>query len=171
MKKVYLSIFLILLAALSVSAQVVWDNFEDTRIGTYGFINGTFIPYQENPAPGGSNTSLVAASYSRNPAEAFDVIILDEQMADLTDYRTGARSMSIDVWSPAVGVTVQITLENSVLAEPANFPTGRHSAYLTTTTVAQQWETLTFNFDNQPDPTVADDNVDRMVLLLSLIHI
>ena len=167
MKKIYLSFSIILLAALSLSAQVVWDNFEDIRKGTYGFINGTFIPYQENPAPGGDNTSLIAAAYSRNPAELFDVIILDAPMADLTDFRTGARSMSIDVWSPAAGVTIQITLENSVLAEPANFPTGRHSAYLTTTTVANAWETLTFNFDNQPDASVADDNVDRIVLLFA----
>ncbi len=167
MKKIYFSFCFLVLATFSISAQVVWDNFEDTRIGTYGFTSGTFIPYGENPAPGGSNTSLVAAAYSRNPAEAFDVIILDELMADLTSYRTGDKSMSIDVWSPAVGTTVQITLENSVLALPDNFPAGRHSAYLTTTTVAQQWETLTFNFDNQPDPTVADDIVDRMVLLFA----
>lgn len=167
MKKIYLSFCLLVLATFSLSAQVVWDNFEDTRIGTYGFINGTFIPYGENPDQTGANTSLVAATYSRNPAELFDVIILDELMADLTDYRTGAKTMSIDVWSPAVGTTVQITLENSVLAEPANFPTGRHSAYLTTTTVAQQWETLTFTFDNQPDASVSDTNVDRMVLLFA----
>ncbi len=167
MKKIYLSFTFVLFAALSVSAQVVWDNFEDSRKGTYGFISGTFIPYGENPAPGGSNTSLVAAAYSRNPSEAFDVIILDAPMADLTDYRTSAKTMSIDVWSPAVGTTVQITLENSILAEPANYPTGRHSFYLATTTVAQQWETLTFNFVEQPDATVEDTNVDRIVLLFA----
>ncbi len=167
MKKIYLSFSFVLLAAFSLSAQVVWDNFEDSRRGTYGFISGTFIPYGENPAPGGSNNSLVAATYSRNPAEAFDVIILDAAMADLTDYRTGTRSMSIDVWSPAVGTVVQITLENSIIALPDNFPTGRHSIYTQTTTVAQQWETLTFNFIEQPDPSVSDTNVDRIVLLFA----
>ncbi len=167
MKKIYLSFCLLVLATFSLSAQVVWDNFEDSRKGTYGFISGTFIPYGQNPAPGGSNNSLVAAAYSRNPAEAFDVIILDAPMADLTSYRTGAKSMSIDVWSPAAGTTVQITLENSILAEPANYPTGRHSVYLTTTTVAQQWETLTFNFTEQPDASVSDTNVDRIVLLFA----
>ena len=83
----------------------------------------------------------------------------------LPDYVSGTKTLSIDVWSPAAGKTVQITLENSVLALPANFPTGRHSVYLATTTVANAWETLTFTFDNQPDPTVAHDNVDRIVLL------
>jgi len=167
MKKIYLSFSLILLAALSISAQTTWDNFEDSRKGTYGFISGTFIPYGENPAPGGSNNSLVVATYSRNPAETFDVIVLDEAMADLTDYRTGTKTMSMDVWSPVAGTTVQITLENSVLALPDNYPTGRHSFYLATTTVAQGWETITFSFVEQPDATVADTDVDRMVLLFA----
>jgi len=167
MKKVYLSFSLLFLAAMSLSAQTLWDNFEDNRKGTYGFISGTFIPYQENPAPGGSNNSLVAAEYTRNAVEPFDVIVYDAQMADLSDYLSGAKTMSMDVWSPAAGTTVQITLENDVLAEPANFPTGRHSAYLATTSVAQDWETLTFSFNNQPDPSVSNTNVNRMVILFA----
>jgi hypothetical protein len=75
--------------------------------------------------------------------------------------------MSIDVWSPAAGTPIQITLENSTTALPDNFPTGRHSVYLTQTTVAEQWETLTFSFDNQPDATVPNDDVDRIVLLFN----
>ena len=167
MKKIYISFVFILLTGFSLSAQQIWDNFEDTRQGTYGFISGTFLPYGENPAPGGSNTSQIAASYSRNPAETFDVIILDAPIADLTDFRTGARSLSIDVFSPNPGTTVQITLENSVTALPANFPTGRHSVYLATTTLTDTWETLTFNFDNQPDASVPDTDADRLVLLFA----
>jgi hypothetical protein len=165
MKSLYSIIFLSLAFSLGLQAQQVWDNFEDIRKGTYGFINGTFIPYFENPEQTGANTSRVAAAYTRNPAEAFDVIIIDAQMADLSDYLTGDKSISVDVWSPAPGLTVQITLENSVLAQPANFPTGRHSVYLATTTATEDWETLTFTFDNQPDATVANDNVDRFILL------
>ena len=165
MKKFYLISLLALLMGFSVNAQQTWDNFEDLRKGTYGFINGVFIPYNGNPDPTGVNTSEVAAQYIRNSVEMFDVLILDAGMADLSDYLSGAKSMSIDVWSPAPGQTVQITLENSVLAEPANFPTGRHSVYIATTSTSMAWETLTFNFDNQPDPGVANDNVDRLVLL------
>ncbi|MBR9919221.1 MAG: T9SS type A sorting domain-containing protein [Bacteroidetes bacterium] len=164
MQKFYPILLLLILPNL-LSAQQVWDNFEDIRKGTYGFINGVFIPYNENPDQSGVNTSLVAASYTRNAAELFDVLILDAQMADLGDYLSGTKQISIDVWSPAAGKTVQITLENSTLALPANFPTGRHSVYLATTTVANAWETLTFTLDGQPDPTVANDNVDRFVLL------
>lgn len=152
---------------MSVRAQTTWDNFEDVRKGTYGFINGTFIPYNENPDQSGANTSLVAAAYTRNAAELFDVLIIDAPMADLSDYVSGTKQMSIDVWSPAAGIPIQITLENSETALPDNFPTGRHSVYLTETTVAQQWETLTFTFDTQPDAGVPNTDVDRLVLLFN----
>jgi hypothetical protein len=165
MKNLYTTLFLLALAIGGLQAQTTWDNFEDVRKGTYGFINGVFIPYTGNPDPTGVNTSAVVAEYSRNPAELFDVVILDAQMADLGDYLSGAKTMSMDVWSPAPGTTVQITMENSVLALPANFPTGRHSVYLATTSTSEEWETITFSFDSQPDAGVANDNVDRMVIL------
>ncbi len=164
MNKVYYLFFALLFLASSASTQILWENFEDTRKGTYGFINGTFIPYTENPDKMG-NTSLVAASYTRNAGETFDVLILDAAMADMADYISGTKTMSMDIWSPAVGKTIQITLENDQLAQPANFPTGRHSVYLATTTVANGWETITFAFDSQPDATVANDNVNRVVFL------
>lgn len=167
MSKFYLPLILVAAICTSLQAQTTWDNFENSRKGTYGFISGTFIPYFENPDQSGANTSLVAASYTRNSAETFDVIINDAPMADLSDYVSGAKQLSIDVWSPAAGVTIQITLEQIATALPDNFPTGRHSVYLTQTTVAQQWETLTFTFDNQPDPSVPDDAVDRLVLLFN----
>lgn len=167
MTKIYLSFLFIGLIGFSASAQTTWDNFEDTRKGTYGFINGTFIPYFGNPDQSGANTSEVVASYTRNQAETFDVLILDAAMADLSDYVSGSSQISIDVWSPAAGIPIQITLENSETALPDNFPTGRHSVYLTETTVAEEWETLTFTFDTQPDAGVSNTDVDRLVLLFN----
>jgi hypothetical protein len=82
MKNVYV-LLVCLFAFTGLSAQTTWDNFEDIRKGTYGFINGTFIPYTGNPDATGVNTSDVVAEYSRNPAEAFDVLIVDAAMADL----------------------------------------------------------------------------------------
>ncbi len=95
-----------------------WDSSENSRKGSYFFENGVFIPYQENPDQSGVNTSQVAAQYIRDPGAQFDVIVIQNQMLNLSDYWTGAKQMSIDVWSPAAGTTVQITLENSTLAEP-----------------------------------------------------
>ena len=150
---------------LGERTPTVWDNFQDQRKVRYDFINGQFTPYFANPAPNAVNDSRVVASYQRNAGELFDVIIMNLEMADLADYLSGAKSMTMDVWSPAPGLTVQITLENRDLALPDNFPIGRHSVYLASTTATVEWETLTFSFDIQPDASVANDNVDRLVLL------
>jgi hypothetical protein len=167
MKKFLLTAFLGISVLLAFGQQP-WDNFEDQRRGFYDFTSGTFIPYFGNPDPTG-NTSPVVAEYTRNAAELFDVLVIDavSPAEDLADYLSGAKQLSIDVWSPNAGVTVQITLEDSSLAGPANFPTGRHSVYLTTTTVANAWETLTFTFDNRPDPGVPNTTVSRLVLLFN----
>lgn len=167
MRKIYSTLILALGLGLCAQAQTTWDNFEDQRKGTYFFENGVFIPYNLNPDQSAANTSQVAAQYIRDPGAPFDVIVIDAEMANLSDYLTGAKQMSIDVWSPAANTTVQITLENSTLALPDNFPTGRHSVYLATTTVANQWETLTFNYFEQPDASVANNNVNRLALLFN----
>ncbi len=166
MKKIYLLLPLLAICALHVNGQQTWDNFEDIRQTNYGFINGTFIPYNENPDQSGINTSLVAAMYTRNAAETFDVLILNRVMANVTDYATGAKTMSIDVWSPAAGTTVQITLENTALALNP-YPAGRHSEYQAVTTVAEQWETLEFTLTGTPDGNVAPTILNQLVLLFA----
>jgi len=164
MKQFYLTISLIL-TAITLHSQTVWDNFEDIRKCNYGFINGTFIPYFENPDQSGANTSLVSAQYTRNAAETFDVLIFDAPMASVSDYVAGTKQMSIAVWSPVAPKTVQITLENSIFAQPTNYPVGRHSEYTATITQANQWQIITFNFINRPDVNVPNTAVDRLVLL------
>jgi hypothetical protein len=60
MKNNYSLFILLILISGSISAQQIWDNFQDIRKNDYGFINGTFIPYFENPDKSGVNTSNVA---------------------------------------------------------------------------------------------------------------
>lgn len=165
MKKIYTLIAAVCFTATAANAQQVWDNFEDTRVADYDFVNGVFIPYFENPDQSGENTSVVAAQYTRNSAELFDVIVLQGVMDNVTDYATGSKTMSMDVWSPAAGKTIQITLENSNLAQPTNYPTGRHSEYVATTTVSEAWETLTFSLTATPDGNVSPSILNQLVIL------
>lgn len=164
MKKIYFTLLGLFILTTQADAQEVWDNFEDTRIANYDFVNGVFIPYNENPDQSGVNTSLVAAEYTRNAAEQFDVLVLNAVMANVTDYATGVKTMTMDVWSPAVGKTVQITLENTALAQNP-YPQGRHSEYQATTTVANEWETLTFELTGTPDGNVSASILNQLVIL------
>ena len=52
------------------------------------------------------------------------------------------KTMSIDVFSPASGIPIQITLEDSSIAGATNYPAGRHSIYLGVTTLSNEWETI-----------------------------
>ena len=62
---------------------------------------------------------------------------------------------------------MQITLEDSLFAGPTNYPTGRHSIYLGTTTVANEWETIELTFDSKPDPSMSDAGLTSLILLFN----
>ncbi|MEO0469581.1 MAG: T9SS type A sorting domain-containing protein [Bacteroidota bacterium] len=168
MKRIHVLFAMMVLLASSSFAQVTLDNFEETRKVWFNFSNGTLTPYFANPDMTG-NTSPVIARYTRNAAEQFDVIVIDGDTVfeDMSAFLDGTKQMSLDVWSPLAGVTVQITVEDTNTAKPANFPNGRHSVYLATTTQDSAWETLTFTFNNRPDMSVPDNTVNRMVLLFN----
>ena len=75
--------------------------------------------------------------------------------------------MSVDVYSPAPGIPVQITLEDSSLAGPTNYPVGRHSIYLGATTTTNQWETIDLTFDSRPDAAMSDVDLTSVILLFN----
>jgi hypothetical protein len=151
-------------------AQTLWDDFDNPENCVYGFFDGTsFDQMFSNPATTGINSSALCAEYVRNPGAPFDVIIIDapgtNNMEDLSAYVAGTKTITLKVYSPAANLPIQITLEDRNTAGPTNFPTGRHSEYTATTTVANQWEELTFSFSNRPDATVPDTAANRLVLL------
>ena len=167
---------LILSFPIFCSSQILWDNFEDTRIGYYEFVHGGMTNRFENPMPTSSvNSSELCTQYMRNPGETFDVIVIisNGPFLDLNDYLTGDRKMTVDVFSPGPGIPLQITLEDSSIAEnpSGNYPLGRHSIYTSTTTATNEWETIEFVFDSCPDSTFADLNVTSLILLFDIGHI
>lgn len=151
-------------------SQISWDNFDVQGKVIYPFFNGTvFNQNFANPITTGLNSSAVCAQYTRSSGSQFDVILIEpsgtNKIGSVADYRTGTKKMTMKVYSTVIGKTIQITLEDKITALPTNFPTGRHSEYTAVTTVANSWETLTFNLVNRPDTMVSDTSVSRMVLL------
>ena len=163
--------FFLMIFPLISSSQILWDNFEDTRVGYYEFVHGGMTDRLENPMPSSSvNSSELCAQYVRNPGETYDVIVIvaNGLFLDLTDYLDGTKKMSVDVFSPAPGIPLQITLEDSAMAGATNYPDGRHSIYTATTTVTNEWETIEFEFAERPDNTVPDGNVTSLILLFDI---
>lgn len=167
MKRSKISLLISFLLLFTYSkAQQLYDDFEGTPNITYGFINGVLENNTTNTNQSGINNSATCAKYTRNVGVPYDVIIMDPSspMNDLSDYLSGSKKITMMVKTD-VSVTVQITLENSLSAQPGNYPAGRHSEYKTTTSGTNEWELLTFNFDQQPDAGVNNTSVDRMVIL------
>jgi hypothetical protein len=155
-------------AFTGLQAQELWDDFDSRRQVDYGFIHGVFIEYIPNSSPDALNESPMVARYLRNPVEVFDVIIANVgQLADISDYISGTKSLRLDVLAPSPGITVQITLEDSLSAGPTNYPTGRRAEFTAVTSAAGVWETLTFSLANEPDLSVPNTGVNRAVLLFN----
>ena len=169
MKNTFFTILLIF--PLLAFSQILWDDFEENRIGYYEFVHGGMTERFENPNPSSStNNSELCAQYVRNPGEMYDVIVLvaNGSFTNLEDYLNGSKTMKVDVFSPGPGIPLQITLEDSSVAGATNYPDGRHSIYTATTTVTNEWETIEFIFDSRPDNSVLDANVTSLILLFDI---
>jgi len=163
-------LFLILTLPLFSNSQVLWDDFEQTRVGYYDFIHGGMTTRFPNPDLLSTvNNSNLCAQYVRNPGELWDVLVIiaNGSINNVSDYVSGSKTMSVDVFSPASGIPIQITLEDSSIAGATNYPDGRHSIYLGVTTLSNEWETIELTFDSRPDVNMSDDGLTSVILLFN----
>ena len=170
MMKTKALLFLILTLPLFSNSQVLWDDFEQTRVGYYDFVHGGMTTRFPNPDLLSTvNNSNLCAQYVRNPGELWDVLVIiaNGSINDVSDYVSGSKTMSIDVFSPASGIPIQITLEDSSIAGATNYPDGRHSIYLGVTTLSNEWETIELTFDSRPDVNMSDDGLTSVILLFN----
>jgi len=163
-------LLLILTFPLFSSSQVLWDDFEQTRVGYYEFVHGGMTTRFPNPDLLSTvNNSELCAQYVRNPGELWDVLVIvaNGSINDVSDYVSGSKTMSVDVFSPIPGVPIQITLEDSSLAGATNYPVGRHSVYLGVTTLTNEWETIMLTYDSRPDVNMSDNGLTSVILLFN----
>ncbi|MEX0275525.1 MAG: family 16 glycosylhydrolase [Flavobacteriaceae bacterium] len=116
----------------------VIEDFEGTPPTFTGFggANSTVV---DNPDASGDNTSMkVGESLKNFGAETWAGSYFDVAAPlDMTTYG----SISVKTWSPAVGAVVKLKLENKA-------DSSESVEVDMNTTVAEQWETLTFDFSS-----------------------
>ena len=159
------------LGSRAASAQVLYDNFEDTRLVTYSYVSGALAPVA-NPGGGTVNTSVTSGKYDRD-ATQYAVVVMNPtnaHMADVSDYVAGTKKLSMKFRSPAAGTVVQLVLQNKAKSSVNVYPKGDYAGTFsaTTTAAADTWETLTFTFaarDN--DETVTATTVDQLTMLVA----
>ena len=126
----------------------LYENFNDTRVLTYGFADGVLTQSAPNPSQGGPNPNPRVGRYVRSAAQQYDTFYaqLPAAMDDATEFQNNDRHFSMRVYCPEpVGTLVTVTFTDAA-ATPTNYPTGRPSVYSATTTVQNGWQTLTFNY-------------------------
>jgi hypothetical protein len=170
---------LICVAALAAGstaakAQVLYDNFENTRLVSYPTAQGTFTQNTANPGSNAVNGSSTCALYTRDGSQYAVIVVKpnNARMADVAPYAAGTKRITVKFRSPAAGVQVQAVLQNSTKSNTNQYPNGKFGGdFNATTTVANAWETLTFTYTaagaGNFDPTVASTDVDQMVLLVA----
>ena len=125
------------------------EDFEGTAPVFTGF-GGASSMVVDNPDASGENTSIkVGESLKNFGAETWAGTFFDVPTPlDLTTYT----SISVKTWSPTIGAVVKLKLENTANADE-NYEVDAN------TTIAEEWETLTFDFSAAPAFTY-----DRVVL-------
>ena len=149
----------------------LYDNYEGTRaIGySYNKTSGSIKLDTLNPMVGTSNPSARVMRYTRS-TQQYDALVVrptGAPLADVAPFLTSAKQMTMKVYSPAPGIVFQITLQDSTVAGATNYPAGRHSEYLATTTATNAWEMLIFSFANRPSAAVTNTSINEIVLLIA----
>jgi beta-glucanase (GH16 family) len=162
---------LLLFIGVSNSAfcQVLVDDFDSTRTAYYGYKDGT-LSVATNPAVAGINTSAQVGMYIRNASAQYDVmrIQVSGYFNNVIDYVTGTRTLTMKVYSPRAGIPVQLSFEDTNRTNSTNYPTGRYLVVTDTTRTSNQWELLTFRFNNQPDNTTSPLGINTILLSFNL---
>lgn len=164
------------LVGRTVAAQVLYDNFETTRIVSYNYVDGALDQAANNPGSSTANSSTKCGKYDRSAAQYAVITITPtaspSKMANVSAYSAGTKTISMKFRSPGTGTAVQIVLQNKAKVAN-NYPNGNYAGTFnaTTTVAANMWQTLTFAFTaggaGSFDPTVTATDVDQMVILVA----
>jgi beta-glucanase (GH16 family) len=143
----------------------VYEDYQNIRNLTFKDANGTYTPAFANPNASGINTSANVGKYVRNSVEKYDNIAFNVTINNIADFKSGTKKFAMDVYTSApVGSLVTWQAESSA-SVPSNYPTGRHSVYQAVVKQTNTWHTLIFSYQNAPDASTADNEVNRFVFL------
>lgn len=145
-----------------------FENFDEDGELSITNMDGV-LTQVSNPDPSGLNPSAISGHYIRNGQVQYDVIAYrTTAIPDGTEYVSGERGFVVDIYTTApVGSEILLQLENSTLALPSNYPTGRHSRYQAFTTVQGGWERIEIPYLDSPDVSTSGSSVDTIVLLFA----
>ena len=144
-----------------------FENFDDEATATFTYADGTLTEI-DNPAPNNVNNSDRVGRYVRDGSTQYDVVVYQvSNISNGDDYVNGERTFSIDINTTApVGTEILLQQETGT-SQPTNYPVGRHSRFVATTTVQNEWERLTFTLLDEPDANATATDIRNLILLFN----
>jgi len=122
-----------------------------------------------NPLPDDVNDSNRVVQYTRSTYQYDAIFFATSAITSPSEYSTKAKRFYMDVYSPdaPAGAVILLQLENSVRADSANYPMGRHSRYQAKlpAEASTKWCRLAFGYVDSPD--VGEVLVDTIVILFA----
>jgi len=159
-------------AGFLFSQEQSYDNFEGTKVISYGERSGVLDSAVKNPAPNNVNNSATCALYVRNGSKKFANIKMNvpQRLSGVQQYATYEGNpprikMKLYTTAPA-GTLVEVLLGSK--RGNNDYPAGTHSQYQAYTSVSNEWEELEFKFSQIPQGSeTAADQIDQIVLLFN----
>lgn len=144
-----------------------FENFDEVGTATLSTTTG-MLTEVANPGPDIINGSALSGQYARNSSEQYDVVVYNvSNISDASTYVQNQKKIFIDVYTSAPAGTEIILQLETPAAATSDFPGGRHSRYVATTTQINSWERLAFTFFDRPDVGASDSGVSNLVLLFA----
>lgn len=143
--------------------QTIFTDFEEIREAHWTAFNGEYNELIV-PFPDDVNSSFTCAKYTRGTEGVSGLRLTLDGIANVLDFETGQKSMSVKLLSNApIGTEFKIYLENQNMT---NFPgvNGRRSSYSAVTTTQYEWETLYFTFVQMIDTGVSELEINHMTI-------
>lgn len=168
MKKIFTLISILALTQTKAQSVLLCD-FESTKSVYFADMTGTIDTLAVNPDMSGDNTSAVCARYVKNNMQYDNLKVYPmTTFANVGNFAqastTSKISMKVRSKMP-VGTKIDIQLGSRT---DQTYPGGVHSVYTGTTTVINQWETLTFNLTEVPVGGFPyAGSIDKMVIFFN----
>lgn len=152
-------------ATLTVIVPVIdeylWDTFRGLRRVSYGSRSG-ILSVQDNPNAYYPYGYPVVGSYARTSDTNDAIVVKFPALQDLQAYRNNLKRFNINIYSQTPGTAVRFILQDSLVVNSTNFPTGRYAIFNGVTTKTNQWETVVLRCTSWPDSSLSPNQVNTM---------
>lgn len=145
-----------------VEDNTILRNYNGISVLSYESVIGGYHNGSVNPDVSGVNQTSGVGKFVADGTNSYAKLVFSSPTAieDAGLFKSGNYKIKMEVRTNApVGTDIQLNFENE--ANYGSYPNGRNSTYKITTTVQNEWETLSFNYNSTPDSSILDSEVDQ----------